>query len=126
LKCTSDLASLEVAQEQAMWSGTSLHFHRRCDFRGLHSCSVVCDAAAQQLLGAILASPRHYYARAAPRAAFGPDQWPGLAGSARPAEGSGVRFCLRCPTELVPFTIRPDFRGTECFPYLPTGGDERG
>jgi hypothetical protein len=87
--------------------GASQHYHRQCDERGMRSCCVVCDAAVQQLLGLLLHSPRPM--RMPPARAF-------------PAEAGGgpLRFCLRCPEALVPFTIDPTFRDVACYPFLPT------
>ena len=91
-----------------MWEGTSLHFHRRCHDHGQHSCSVVCDMAAQQLLNALFHSPRPYR-----RVAAGMRQKPYTYGA------GSMRFCARCPVAPGPLAIVPDFKSVPCFDHLP-------
>jgi hypothetical protein len=80
------------------------HYHRQCEEGGMRTCCVACDAAVQQLLNALVNSPRPMLA-------------PERALPAGPG-GGPLRFCLRCPRNLVPFTIDPTFQSVECYDYL--------
>ncbi len=64
--------------------------------------------AAQQLLNALLASPRPFHRNAGPDPA-----------RAAPYTAGGVRVCQRCLPELVPFSILPDFHDVACYDHLP-------
>lgn len=68
----------------------SQHYHRRCSEGHVHSCSEVCDMAAQQLIRLLL--PASSQIMSVPNLQAVP---------------SNFSFCLDCPAHLVPFTIKP-------------------
>ena len=101
------------SQEHPMHKLASQHLHRPCNKRGMRSCSAVADMAFQQLINAVLASPKPIPPPRIHRR--------GSNASYASAEDS-VRFCEKCPAALVPFTVSPDFAGVQCNDRIP-GGD---
>lgn len=109
--------TIRVARAERMTHGWSFHYHRQCNESGMHVCSPVCDAAAQQVLNVALnrfRSPRSF--------------WDSACSTNRrhtlldriASPSSSFRFCLRCPKSLSPFTIRPPVTdNSSCFSVLP-------
>jgi hypothetical protein len=90
--------------EENITTWSSQHYHRQCNEGGMHSCCVVCDMAVQQLLNVFLNSHKLMLV---PERKFPADVY-----------GGPLRFCLRCPKDLVPFTIDSTFKDNTCFNYL--------
>ena len=101
---TAMAAGMMHDNELNITTGASQHYHRQCNHRGMHSCCVVCDMAVQQVLNLLLHDPRPMLM---PNRAFPTE-----------AGGGALRFCLRCPKTLVPFTVDPTFQDVTCFPFL--------
>lgn len=98
----------EAELHQPNWSQ---HYHRSCrrESGDLHVCSVVCDAAAQQILNLAFASSRR-----SPRRHRNTT-------TATAVDSTPLKFCLNCPPTLVPFTVKPWSReqGTRCHQFVP-------
>lgn len=98
--------------ESALDSGyIGVHWHRQCNENGMHSCSHVSDMAAHQLLNVA----RLRAASSAKTNRGEHDYW----GSNRTLD-TPFQFCMSCPSNLVPFTIRPNFlNAAVCLPFIP-------
>lgn len=97
---------------QRVWS---MHYHRPCRENGMHLCSVVCDAAAQQILN--IAYINREARRETPvRPTTAPQQVAAAAASPAP-----LRFCLNCPSSFPPIRIADwlQDKDTTCHDYLP-------
>jgi hypothetical protein len=98
------LAAMHDSENSMTDSHWSQHFHRQCDTNDMHVCSVVCDAVSQQVLN--LAYRRKRARRSIHK----------FAGHNVP-----IKFCLLCPPDLVPFTIKTltDKKDFTCSSFLP-------
>lgn len=103
------LHDMENNLTQRHWS---FHYHRRCNQGGMHSCSVVCDAAAQQILN--FASRRHKSTRR-------PATEPATRTNSHRVTTTPMKFCLNCPRDLVPYTIKHWLQNenTACHSFVP-------
>lgn len=106
------LHDMEYNVSHPHWSRWSFHYHRRCNQGGMHSCSVVCDATAQQILNFAL---RHQKLTRR-----GPKTQSTKAGRHQ-LMTSPMKFCLNCPRSLVPYTIKDwlNHEETVCHDFVP-------
>lgn len=98
---------MEGNLKQPTWSA---HYHKRCSHGGMHSCSVVCDAASQQILNLA------FMHKERPRERLNSDDK-----TFYQSAFTEMKFCLNCPRDLVPFSIKPWLQNSEtmCHSFVP-------
>ncbi|BGP11388.1 hypothetical protein JCM10049v2_007293 [Rhodotorula toruloides] len=85
----------------------TFHWHNKCDYRGMHSCSPVDDMIFQIAVNRAVERQRRLPPPASPLPAAGD-----VANAA-----DDIKFCLQCPPKL-DFSMRPD-EDVQCFAGLP-------
>jgi hypothetical protein len=111
--------TIKVARAEGIHeSGWSSHYHRPCKELGMHVCSPVCDNSAQQILNMAFRARRitPRFARTTPiKGCDGQNGGDNALKTSLP-----IQFCLRCPDDLVPFTITsPKSQQKVCHDYVP-------
>jgi hypothetical protein len=102
------LSAMHDTEHGLAGTSWSQHYHRRCETNGMHVCSVVCDATAQQISNLAFVRKRRNRGQKTPTQSHAP-------------HNSSMKFCLLCPSSLVPFTIKSltDKHNLSCSSYLP-------
>lgn len=108
--------TIKVARAENMHENAwSSHYHRPCSESGMRVCSPVCDSTAQQVLNVAFRSKDPAPWRLIKRR----DRCVHAQRDHNAAASREFQFCLRCPKELVPFTMLSPKIATVCRNHVP-------